>query len=125
MIKKADGFPVKAFTHKIAELNCFIRPARPNSEITNQINSKLILGETRTGHTLALVATTLHIMIISNLQNTQTITDDISRVCHMVFGWAISDAIVLKCFVLSQRLHTVTVRWCLPGNSHAVILHCL
>ena len=39
MRTQAEGSPVNAFLHKIAELDRFIRPARPNSDVIKRIQT--------------------------------------------------------------------------------------
>ena len=39
MGKQAEGSPVNAFLHKIAELDRYIRPARPNSDDIKRIQT--------------------------------------------------------------------------------------
>ena len=85
---QAEGSPVNAFLHKIAELDRFTRPARPNSDVIKRI-------QTLNGSWAKQVGVIVHNhylinlnSIISTLKTTRASKDEMFRARYTALSWA-------------------------------------
>ena len=88
MRKQAEGSPVNAFLHKIAELDRFIRPARPNSDVIKRIQTLNRSWAKQVGVIVHNHYLTNLNSIISPLKSTRASKDEMSRARYTALSWA-------------------------------------
>ena len=88
MRTQAEGSPVNAFLHNIAELERFIRPARPNSDVIKRIQTLNRSWAKQVGVIVHNHYLTNLNSIISTLKTTRASNDEMSRARYTALSWA-------------------------------------
>ena len=88
MRKQAEGSPVNAFLHKVAESTHVIRPARPNSDVIKRIQTLNRSWAKQVGVIVHNHYLTNQNSTISTLRTIRASKDEMSRARYTALSWA-------------------------------------